>query len=122
MTVLKYVPPFIQIARDEVMRTNILSGKKKITIREGHRDYRPGLAVIACHLDPWAVMVDITDVKHCTLADITPEEWESDGFTSQQNLLEGMRQFYPNLTFESPVTVIRWDNTRGALVDEYQAR
>lgn len=121
MTVLKPVPPFILIAPDDRMRTNILSGAKKITIREGHRDYQPGQAMICCHLVVWAVMVDVTDVKHCTLVDITPEEWESDGFTSQQNLLEGMRRFYPSLTFDSPVTVLRWQNARGTLVDEYQA-
>ena len=121
MTELKRVPPFILIAPDDRMRNDILSGAKKITIREGLRDYRPGPAMVCCNLVVWAVMVDITNVKHCTLADITAEEWESDGFTSQQDLLDGMRRFYPSLTFDSPVTVLRWENARGALVDAYQA-
>ena len=122
MTDLKPVPPFILIAPDDRMRNNILSGAKKITIREGHRDYKPGQAMICCHLEVWAVMVDITSVDHCTLAEITLEEWEADGFTSQRDLLQGMRRFYPGLRLDSLVTVLRWENARGTLVSEYQGR
>src|SRR3989344_3829301 len=105
------------IAPDHRMRTSIVYGDKTITIREGHRDYRPGPVMICCHLVPWAVMADITNVRHCTLREVTQEEYESDGFHSKNHLLSGMRGFYPNMTLDSPVTIIRWEKALGFLVD-----
>lgn len=105
------------IAPDHMMRTSVVYGRKTITIREDHRDYRPGPVMLCCHLVPWAVMADITDVRHCTLREVTHEEYEDDGFHSQDDLLQGMQRFYPNMTPDSPVTVIRWEKTRGFLVD-----
>lgn len=106
------------IAPDNLMRKNILTGQKKISIREGHRDYRPGLMMICCHLEPWAVQVDVTEVLHRRLDEVSSVEWEADGFTSQQDLLNGLRNYYPSITLDSPVTVIYWDNVRGKLVGE----
>lgn len=106
------------IAPDPVMRHNILTGRKRITIREGHRDYEAGRQLmIACHVEPWAVQADIVSVEHCKVAGVTMEQWEADGFSCHADLLHGLRQFYPDLQWDSPVTVIRWDNVRGALVD-----
>ncbi|MBU6414781.1 ASCH domain-containing protein [Patescibacteria group bacterium] len=105
------------IAPDHRMRTNVVYGGKTITIREGHRGYQPSLVMLCCHLVPWAVMADITNVRHCTLREVTQEEYEDDGFHSQEDLLQGMQRFYPNLTLDSPVTVIRWEKVRGFLVD-----
>lgn len=105
------------IAPDHEMRRSILYGGKTITIREGHRDYRPGPVMLCCHLVPWAVMADITNVRHCTLREVTEEEYQDDGFHTQDDLLKGLQRFYPNMTLDSPVTVIRWQNARGFLVD-----
>ncbi|HTK60316.1 MAG TPA: ASCH domain-containing protein [Candidatus Baltobacteraceae bacterium] len=110
------------IAPDEGMRYDIETGQKTITIREGHRDYRAGQAVmLSCHLVPWAVQADITDVKHCVLREVTEDEWRDDGFVSQDDLLTQMHRFYPALTLDSAVTVIRWTNARGALVERHDA-
>jgi hypothetical protein len=119
---LKHPLQAILIAPDDEMRTNILSGKKEITIREGHRDYRNGLAMICCHLEPWAVQVDIETVVHCRLRDLGPNEYRADGFVSREDMLDGMRQYYPHLDWDSPVTVIQWTSARGKLVAEYNAR
>jgi hypothetical protein len=48
---------------------------------------------------------------------VTEEEYRADGFTSREDLLSGMKKYYPNLTLESPITVIRWENARGWWVD-----
>lgn len=98
-------------------RVDILRGKRKITIREGHRDYRLDLVMICCHLEPWAVMADITDVRHCILGEVTEEEYKADGFNTRDELLNELRRYYPDIDLNSPVTVIRWDNVRGWLVD-----
>jgi len=113
-------PPLyaLLIAVDHGMRTHILYGGKAITIREGHRDYQPGCPVmLCCHTEPWAVMADITSVRHTTIAKVTKEEYEADDFHSRKDLLEGLRRFYPNIDMNSPVTVIRWENVRGWLMD-----
>lgn len=115
-------PPLlaILIAPDEEMRRRIVAKIKKITLREGHRGYTVGSQVmLCCHLVPWAVIAKITEVKHCILREVTQEEWEADGFIDQEDMLDGLRKFYPKIDWESPVTVIRWDDVSGALVDEY---
>lgn len=108
------------IAPDQDMRYAIEKGRKTITIREGHRDYKKGgLVMLCCHLEPWAVQAEITVVRHCKLRDVTKQEWTADGFASQEDLLEQMRRFYPKLALDSEVTVIRWTGVRGAHVDKH---
>ncbi len=108
------------IAPIEAMRDRILTGEKKITLREGHRDYRPGeLVQICCHLRTWCVQATVTAVSHCTMNDLTDEECQADGFADKADALQGMRGFYPKLTMDSPITVIRWDGVKGELVDNY---
>ena len=107
------------ISPDEGMRHRIETHEKTITIREGHRDYRAGPVMLSCQIVPWAVMADITDVRHCTLREVAREEWEADGFVSQTDLLAQMRRYYPKLALDSEVTVIRWKDARGALVERH---
>lgn len=108
------------ISPDERMRNNIVSGTKTITIRDGHRDYRRGQTVmLCCHFEPWAVMADIKEVRHCLLSEVTQKELQDDGFKDVEDMLNGMRRYYPALEHDSPVTVIRWENARGKLVDGY---
>jgi hypothetical protein len=107
----------ILISPDSLVRLAIMLGKKKITIREGHRDYHEGPVMICCHIDPWAVMATITSVRHTTLAEVTREEYTADGYSSQVQMLEDLRQYYPNMTMESDVTVISWDKVTGALTE-----
>lgn len=116
-------PPLyaLLISPDREPRKAILEERKLITIREGWRDYRVGRPVmICCQIEPWCVTADIVEVRHCTLREVTPEELEADGFLDHDDMLEGMRRFYPNLDWNSPVTVIRWANVRGKLVDQWK--
>lgn len=116
-------PPLqaILIAPIPEMRSKVISGQKKITIREGHRDYQIGQVMLCCHLEPWAVMAEIIEVRHCLLDQVTDEELQADGFVDRRGLLCGLRRFYPQLSFGSPVTIIRWNNVSGALVDHFNA-
>ena len=105
------------IAPNPIVRADIHNGKKAITIREGHRDYREGPVMLCCHLDPWAVQADITEIRHTTLGEITEAEFTDDGYETREQMLEDLRSFYADIDFESPVTVIRWANVRGAWID-----
>lgn len=105
------------IAPDHEMRKSILWGSQSLSIREGHRDYHCGPVMLCCHIVPWAVMADITSVRHCQLGQVTKEEYKDAGFHSQKDLLLGLQKFYPHLTMDSPVTVVRWEKLRGYLVE-----
>ena len=105
------------IAPSETDRRAIARGEKTVTVREGHRDYKPGSAALFCHLVPWAVMVDIVEVRHTTLDLVTLEEVQADGFKYLPELKVDLQQYYPSIRWDSPVTVIRWANVRGALAE-----
>jgi hypothetical protein len=107
------------IAPDETMRANIISGKKRITIREGFRDYNQGAVMLCCHIEPWAVLADITEVKHCLISQLDHADIVADGFSTRMDLIDGLRKYYPNISVDSAVTVIRWENARGKLVGSW---
>lgn len=102
------------------MQYDVVSGRKKISIRDGHRDYRPGQIVL--FWDPYCVTADIMDVRHCTYGEIGEEEYRADGFVSQADMIKGMRGYYPHVDLDKSATVIRWENARGKLVEEYQEK
>ncbi|HLD96273.1 MAG TPA: ASCH domain-containing protein [Patescibacteria group bacterium] len=109
------------ISPDQGERRAILEGRLKISVREGYRDgYDPGRPVmICCHLDPWCVMATITASRHCLLSEVTEEERSDHGFASREDLLAGIRRFYPAMGWDSAVTVIRWDSVCGKLVENW---
>lgn len=111
------------ISPDPMARHAILHGTKRVTIREGHRDYQPGdRLMICCHIEPWAVMSEIESVRHTTLAEVVKEEYVSDGYNTSKEMLLDLRKFYPNISWGSPVTVIWWGAISGKLVDELKER
>lgn len=111
----------ILIAPENVMRQDILTGKKKLTIREGHRDYTPGPAMLCCHLVPWAVQVEVVKVEHTTLNDVSVDDILADGFESYFDAVAKLRRFYPKIGINSNVTVVHWENPTGYLVEMCQA-
>ena len=121
MAVLKKPLVALLISPNQGERRSILGGRLRISIREGYREgYDPGRPVmICCHLDPWCVMAKITTSRHCLFSEITEEEQHAHGFASREDLLASMRRFYPEMKWYSAVTVVRWDNVRGKLVDDW---
>jgi hypothetical protein len=49
-------------------------------------------------------IVTIDLVVACELKDITEQEWLHDGFISQEEVLLGMKEYYPDITPESVVS------------------
>lgn len=109
----------IQIAPgDNAMKTAVLAGDKRITIREGTRDYEVGRKLMIGDWegeDPWAVCATITGVYHRLLEEVSTLELEADGFVNQLDMRRGMRRFYPSLDWKSHVTVVEWDKPVGSL-------
>jgi hypothetical protein len=108
----------ILIAPDSVVRLAIMLGEKKVTIREGHRDYHVGPVMICCHLVPWAIMATITSVRFTQVNEVTEKEMRADGYSNHKEMLNDLRKYYPDLTMSSPVTVISWGNVTGALAED----
>ncbi|MCK5292822.1 MAG: hypothetical protein KAR39_12505 [Thermoplasmata archaeon] len=92
----------------EEQKESVLLDNKTITIREGHRLYTPGPVMIGCHILDWATLREIVSVRHTYVSSVTVQEFTGDGFKSYNDMLESLRKFYPDLQFDSPVTVIRW--------------
>ena len=105
------------ISPDYKMRDAIHQHKKEITIREGHRDYHEGPCWLVCHIVPWSVKVNITKICHGLACGILKEEWEADGFTSYDDMIRGMKKYYPNFSNASAVTIIKWEKAEGYWVD-----
>lgn len=112
-------PPLyaLLIASNHKIRRKILYGEITVTVRNELRDYHTGPAVICCHLVPWAVLVDIVGVRHCILSEIAQKDCVDAGFDTTEELIADLRKAYPGITEDWPVTVIRWQNVRGWLVD-----
>jgi len=91
------------------MKEDVLYGRKKITIREGHKDYTGGPVLIGCDLLNWATRKKIISVRYTTVGEVTNKECMDDGIGANLNLMIELQKYYPNLTMDSPVTVIRWE-------------
>ena len=98
---------------------DILDKTKEITIREGLREYAPGFCILTNIDVNRSVGVDITSVRHCKLKEVTNQEYLEDNFRSRDDLYEGMREYYPSMTPDSDVTIIRWNGVRGKLFEDY---
>ena len=84
-------------------------GQKQITIRNGTRAFRVDESmVLCCHVTNWCTMVKVTNVRHCTLIAVTDQEFADDGFAGIHAALADLQKFYPDLTYDSPVTIVRW--------------
>jgi hypothetical protein len=106
------------IAPDHAVRLAVLEGRKRISIREGHRDYQvDDRLMLCCQIVPFDVMTEVIEVRHTSFAGLTDEELLDDGYNDRDLALEDMRRYYPLLDMESPVTVIRWGKVEGALVE-----
>jgi len=92
----------------ESLIDSAMNGEKTITIREGHRDYKPGRVILACPDIYWSKQVEVESVRHTTLDQVTEQEYIDDGFVSRTDLFEGLKSFYPELDLTSNVTVIRF--------------
>lgn len=105
------------IAPEPYMISDVITGIKCVSIREGHRDYVAETPLlIGCPTANWAVMADCTDVEWTSLGEVIDEDLQADGFHNLEDALAQLQRFYPHMTLDSAVTVIKWENVRGCLI------
>jgi len=87
----------------------IRSGRKKITFRAGRRGFRPGEIVDGRCAEGVILPLRITSCETKALKDVTEEEARADLFESREVVLEGMRKFYPEMTWETEISLIQFE-------------
>jgi hypothetical protein len=87
----------------------IRSGRKKITFRAGRRKFRPGEIVEGKCAEGVILLLRITGCETKPLKDVTEDEARTDLFESREVVLEGMRKFYPEMTWETEISLIRFE-------------
>ena len=96
----------LKMAND--LMPGILAGTKRITIRKGRRNIVPGPMLIESVDGRTKHTVQVIEVRHKLLKEVTKYEAEDDGFNSLLDMVDGMREFYPDLTANSEVTLVLW--------------
>lgn len=87
----------------------IRSGRKKITFRAGRRRFRPGEIVEGRCAEGITLLLRITGCETKPLGEVTEEEAKADLFESREVVLEGMRKFYPAMTWDTEISLIRFE-------------
>lgn len=95
------------IADDLVGPTKV--GLKKNTIRAGFRDIQPGsLELRSVSGRHPVIVVDVIEVAHKRAREVNDTEITANGFLDLDDMLSGMKRFYPDFGPQSEVTVITW--------------
>lgn len=82
---------------------------KSVTVRTGHRPIQQAPLVFrGVSNELLTVTVAVDRVIHTRLRHVSPEDVEADGFLDHADMLQQMRRFYPDITEDSPVTVVRF--------------
>lgn len=109
----------LQISGGSEERLRILTSQQTVDIRLHKRKgiVAKGELLLFDHHTPFIAMVDIVYFRYCRLGDVTSEEYQADGYNTQEELLADLQRYYPTVTLDSVVTVIKYANVRGYWVD-----
>jgi len=88
---------------------DLISGRKLTTIRLGNLRYRPGDVVLLYCGGLVLGRVRITHVERKKLIDLTEEDARADGFPNLRELLKALRQHYPSIRANTPLTLLRFE-------------
>ncbi len=81
-------------------------GVKRVTIRKGKQEIKPGLLLFECGSD--RQVVNVTSVKYCQVKNLMLEDANDEGLTNIATLIIELRGIYPDLQDYHYVTVIRF--------------
>ena len=91
-------------------REPILTGNKRVTIRQGRliSDFPLLRAVEACFGDGTTIQLFITGIEIARLCDLSLQTLRDDGFDTVEAAVQGLREWYPALDLHSVVTAFRF--------------
>lgn len=105
-------------------KAGILEGYITAAIRPGSYDYRVGSALLIAVnpiFESWTVLANLTKVRICAISELVAAEAKAAGYDNLDDLLKALYTQYPNLTSNSVVTVIHWNNVRSHLLEQHMA-
>ncbi|PKR81922.1 hypothetical protein CW751_00880 [Brumimicrobium salinarum] len=87
-----------------------LENGKLTTIRKGRRDITLGKLLFESTVEGRQKIVDVVTVYYSRLENVNIEDLENDGFKDHHDMWKKMQRFYPDITLEDEVTVIRFNH------------
>lgn len=108
METLRFDPKFLE---------RVLDGEKEITVRRGNAEkyaFREGDAVAAEFPGRAVLLARITDMRFTTLNEVTEQEAQDDGYFDVAELMDVLREYYPDAEWTDPAVVIRFNRLTGA--------
>ena len=83
----------------------LLSGDKTCTIRAGKRDFTEGSLTFESKTGQ-AATVNVTEVRHKKLRDLTDREAQMDGALNAEDMADALKRFYPDIGPDSDITIV----------------
>ena len=87
----------------------VKDGRESCTIRSGQRDIRVGELFFKAVNSGEVLKVNVTEVRHKTLGEITEAEARRNGAPSAAVCRAAMKRYYPDIGAASPVTIVFFD-------------
>lgn len=109
----------------EQMCWDAIDGVKQISVRPGNRRYTDGNVLVIYREEcAFIAKATVSSVRYCTLGKLTDEELQADGYITHNELLDDLNErFYKgSLSLESDMTVLRWRDIKGPVVDDRRAK
>ena len=93
----------------EGVMDSLQNWEKTVTIRKGRRDIVLGDLLFESVDEGRQEVVDVRKVIYCRLGEVPPSFYKRDGFNDSGEMIEVMREFYPDITSDSEVTIIDFE-------------
>lgn len=84
----------------------LYDGTKFVTIRKGQRDIALGQNIMESVSGDRSEEIDVYQVTRMAIGLIPDTVAQDDGFENSEEMLEGMKRFYPDINEDSEVTII----------------
>jgi len=88
---------------------DLLASGKAATIRKGRILITSSDLLFQSTEEKRELTVSVKEVYYCQLKDVNLEDVLNDGFKNHQDMAEKMKRFYPDITLDTEVTVVKFD-------------
>lgn len=82
---------------------------KLTTIRKGRLIIEPGSLLFESVESKRQEVVRVVHVQYCKLADVPLLDLQNDGFKDHLDMAEKMKRFYPAITLEDEITLVKFE-------------
>lgn len=98
--------------------SSVLSGDKVMTIQKGRRIYNLGCTILLDPQDSFTIPVQVLRVSYCEIKDVPVSDYVVHGEKSWKELLDYLKQYYPDIKNDSTITIVRYKMKKQKNCDE----